>query len=134
MPRPCFVILDSDFPGSISSRKLVIESAKLNVITAYSQKELIETVDRFPKVDGIVINAQMEGKLPCREVIAELRKTRSDIPIVTVSSSGHDPCNGEEYHVCSFDPRQLLGVLEKICPQAADAIEHSDENNRRGEA
>ena len=26
--RPCFIILDYDFPESISARKLVIESAK----------------------------------------------------------------------------------------------------------
>lgn len=134
MPRPCFVILDSDFPGSISARKLVIESAKLNVITAYGQQEAIETLNRFPGVDGVVINAQMEGKLSCREVIRELRKVRSGIPIVTVSSSGTDPCDGEEFHVSSFDPRQLLAALEKLCPQTAAAIEHEDENTREGEA
>jgi CheY-like chemotaxis protein len=133
MPRPCFVVLDIDFPGSISARKLVIESAKLNVITAYSQKEAIETLARFPGVDGVVVNAQMEGRLSCRQVIEELRKVHSGIPIITVSSSGHDPCDGEEFHVSSFDPRQLLTVLEKVCPQTAGEIEHEDENSRKGE-
>lgn len=134
MPRPCFVILDHDFPGSISARKLVIESAKLNVITAYSQKEAIDTLHRFPAVDGVVINAEMEGRLSCREVISALRQVRSDIPIVTVSSTGHDPCDGEQYHISSFDPRQLLTVLEKMCPQTAAAIEHCSEDDPKGEA
>ena len=39
--------MDAEFPGSISSRKLVIETAKFNVITAYSGTEAIETLERF---------------------------------------------------------------------------------------
>lgn len=64
--RPCFIILDQEFPGSISSRKLVIESAKLNVITAYSPREAIETLERYPRVDGVVVNAQMEGHMTAK--------------------------------------------------------------------
>jgi CheY-like chemotaxis protein len=120
--RPCFLVLDSYFPGSISSRKLVIESAKLNVITAYSQNEAIETLERFPGVDGVVINAQMEGRLSCREVIERLRSVRSDIPIITVSASGHEPCNGEQFHVSSYDPRELLTILEKLRPEFKETI------------
>ena len=36
MIRPCFLIVDQEYAGSISTRKLVIETAKLNVLTAYS--------------------------------------------------------------------------------------------------
>jgi hypothetical protein len=125
--RPCFIVLDNDFPGSISSRKLVIESAKLNVITAYSPQEAIETFDRFPRVDGVVINAQLEGRPSCREVIEPLRRVRGNIQIITVSASGHDPCDGEQFHVSSYDPRKLLNVLERVQPECAPAIEHDDE-------
>ena len=125
--RPCFIILDSDFPGSISARKLVIESAKLNVITVYGQQEAIETLDRFPHVDGVVVNSEMEGRLSCREIIDKLRSVRGDIPIVTVSASGHAPCDGEQFHVSSYDPRKLLNVLEKVEPECAHAIRHDDE-------
>ncbi|HEV2136792.1 MAG TPA: response regulator [Terracidiphilus sp.] len=125
--RPCFIILDSDFPGSISARKLVIESAKLNVITAYGQQEAIETLDRFPRVDGVVVNAEMEGRMSCREIIEKLRSVRGNIPIITVSASGHDPCDGEQFHVSSYDPRNLLSVLEQVQPACAPAINHDDE-------
>lgn len=125
--RPCFLILDFDFPGSISSRKLVIESAKLNVITAYSAWEAIETLERFPRVDGVVVNANLEGHMSCHEIIEALRKVRSSIRIVTVSASGHDPCGGEQFHVSSYDPRQLLNVLEQMSPESTRAIEHEDE-------
>ena len=29
MIRPCFLVVDNEYPGSISTRKLVLESAKL---------------------------------------------------------------------------------------------------------
>lgn len=125
--RPCFLILDYDFPGSISARKLVIESAKLNVITAYSQQEAIDTLQRYPSVDGVVLNAQVEGRFSCRELIERLRQVRADVPVVTVSASGHDPCGLEQFHVSSYDPRKLLGVLEEVCPQSAPSIEHEEE-------
>lgn len=59
MVRPCFIVVDPEHSGSISTRKLVIESAKLNVITAYSGAEAIETLERFPTVDGVVCNAEV---------------------------------------------------------------------------
>lgn len=130
MVRPCFLILDNDFPGSISARKLVIESAKLNVITTYSSDEAIETFERFPSVDGVVMDVELKGHRTCRQVMDKLRSIRDGIPIITVSASGHDPCDGEQFHVSSYDPRQLLTVLEKVCPECVEAIEHDDEMGR----
>ena len=40
--RPCFIVVDPEHSDSISTRKLVIESAKLNVITAYSAAEALD--------------------------------------------------------------------------------------------
>jgi DNA-binding NtrC family response regulator len=124
--RPCFIVLDYDLPGAVSARKLVIESARLNVITAYSQDEAVETLERYP-VDGVVINTHVEGRLTCQQFIEKLRKVRRGVPIVTVSASGDAPGDGEQFHVSSYDPRSLLTVLEKMSPDAARAIEHEDE-------
>lgn len=131
--RPCFLILDNEYPGSISSRKLVIESAKLNVITAYSADEAIETLQYFPNVTGVVINAQMHGSKSCTEVIDRLRAVHDGVPIITVSPSGYDRCGNEQFHVSSFDPKQLLDVLEAVCPdEAATTIEHDKEVEASG--
>jgi hypothetical protein len=42
MERPCFLVVYNDFSHSISTRKLVIESAKFNVITAYSAERQLQ--------------------------------------------------------------------------------------------
>ena len=112
--RPCFLVLDREYPGSISTRKLVIETAKLNVITAYGEDEAIETLERFPKVDGIVIDTEL-GRRTCEQVIADIRRICETVPIVTVSPGGNAPCGKEQYHVSNFDPRRLLDVLQRIC-------------------
>ena len=112
--RPCFLVLDQEYPGSISTRKLVIETAKLNVITAYGADEALETLSRFPNVDGIVIDTEL-GRRTCDELINEMRRVREDVPIVTVSPGGNAPCGKEQYHVSNFDPRRLLDVLQEIC-------------------
>jgi CheY-like chemotaxis protein len=126
MVRPCFLVIDRQYPGNISTRKLVIETALLNVLTAYSAEEALAVLERFPNVNGIVLDTEVYG-LPCRKLIEELRKIRSDIPIVTVSPSGHDRCGGEQYHVSSYDPQDLLEQLQNICSkETREALEEGD--------
>jgi len=81
MIRPCFLVIDKQFPGNISTRKLVIETALLNVITACSAEEAIGTLRRFPAVDGIVLDTEPRG-MTCRDLIQRLRTVRSDLPII----------------------------------------------------
>lgn len=98
MVRPCFLVIDKQYPGSISARKLVIETALLNVITAYGAEEAIQTLARYPNVDGIVLDTEVQG-MTCRQLIERLRSIRTHIPIVTVSPTGYEPCGGEQHHV-----------------------------------
>ncbi|HEY1501654.1 MAG TPA: response regulator [Acidobacteriaceae bacterium] len=109
-------MIDNQYPGNISTRKLVIETAMLNVVTAYSAEEAIQSLARFPNVDGIVLDTEIGG-MSCRELIDRLRAIRREIPIVSVSPGGYDACGGEQYHCSSYDPRELLQQLEKICPR-----------------
>jgi response regulator RpfG family c-di-GMP phosphodiesterase len=111
--RPCFLVVDNQYPGSLSTRKLVIETAQLNVITAYSGREALVQFARFPAVDGIVLDIEVPD-IPCRELIDKLHKVRSDVPVVSVSPSGHDRCGNEQYHVSSYDPQALLDQLHLI--------------------
>jgi CheY-like chemotaxis protein len=116
MIRPCFLVIDKRAPGNISTRKLVIETALLNVVTAYSAEEALQTLARFPNVDGIVMDTEMAG-MSCRELIDRLRAIRREIPIMTVSPSGYEQCGGEQFHCSSHRPQELLEQLEKICPR-----------------
>lgn len=115
MIRSCFLVVDREYAGSISTRKLVIESAKRNVITAYSGAEAIETLKKFPKVDGIVIDAEVND-VPLEELIEELKRIDATIPLVLVRSPGSKHSSKAEYEIESFDPVLLLRVLEELEP------------------
>ena len=124
MLRPCILVVDAEFPGSISSRKLVIETAKFNVITAYSGIEAIETLERFPKVDAVVVNAE-ERETPCEEVVRRLKEIVPSIPIIATSASGDDGC-GAHFSVSVFDPAALLERLRAMFPGATARIEQTE--------
>ena len=134
MVRPCFLVIDKQYPGSISARKLVIETALLNVITAYSAEEAVQTLARYPNVDGIVLDTEVHGA-SCRQLIERLRSIRAHIPIVTVSPTGYEPCGGEQHHVSSYDPQQLLEQIRQLCEKeiktAAAGLDHPAGSSRQ---
>ena len=125
MIRPCILVVDAEFPGSISSRKLVIETAKFNVITAYSGLEAIETLERFPRVDAVVVNAE-EQETPCAEVVKRLKEIVPSYPDYRdVQSNGEDDC-GAHHSVSMFDPAALLERLRAMFPGATARIEQTE--------
>jgi response regulator RpfG family c-di-GMP phosphodiesterase len=71
MIRPCFLVVDQEHSGSISTRKLVIETAKFNVITAYSGAEALETLNKFPGVDAVVLDAGVRD-IPCTALVKQI--------------------------------------------------------------
>lgn len=130
MNRPCFLVIDREFPGSISTRKLVIETAKYNVITAYSGKEAIELVTRFPAINGVVLDGGIQD-IPCDEVVRQIKTLHPKIPIVVIVTPGFDSCLRSDYRLDSYDPARLLETLHKIKPDASAAIEKRNEELSR---
>jgi len=119
-------MIDREYPASISTRKLVVESAKFNVITAYSPAEAVATLRRFAGVDGVVLDAESEG-ISCEELIQQLHEVRKDVPVVTVAPGGHVHCAGALYSVDSHDPKRLIETLQRLCPEEAQEVDRKDE-------
>ncbi|HTV10087.1 MAG TPA: response regulator [Candidatus Aquilonibacter sp.] len=126
MVRPCFLVIDREHSGSISTRKLVLESAKFNVITAYSGAEALETFERFPNIDGLVLNAGIND-IPCETVVAKIRARTPQAPIIVVQGPSSEPCPGASHYVDSFDPASLLELLHKLFPRETASIERQDD-------
>lgn len=125
MVRPCFLVVDQESFGNISTRKLVIETAKINVITAYSGAEAIATFKRFPGVSGVVLDARVSD-IPCQEIVASLKQLQPTLPIIVVIGPHSDPCTAD--HVLEgFDPRQLLSLIESLQPEVAKAMHQQEQ-------
>jgi CheY-like chemotaxis protein len=130
MIRPCFLVIDREFPGSISTRKLVIETAKFNVITAYSGKEAIEIFTRFPAVSGIVLDGGLDD-VPCGEVAEKIKLLQPMVPIIVITTPGFKGCPAADHHLESFDPAKLLEILRSLKPEASAEIEKRNEQLSR---
>lgn len=125
MTRPCYLVLDREIPGNISTRKLVIETAKLNVITAYSPDEAVEALERFPRVDGVVFGAE-PANMSTEQMIRRLRAIVSNIPVI-VTSAGHQRRDAHnEFYVDSLNPKALLDCLQSLNKEAIAEISKND--------
>lgn len=123
MPRrPCFLVIDREFSANISTRKLIIETAKFNVITAYSGAEAIETVKRFPAIDGVVLDAGLRD-LSADRVVNQIKDLFPQLPIIVICAPGSTECARADYHLEFFDPGSLLDLLQKLRPAETKAIQ-----------
>ena len=132
MKRPCILVIDHEFPGTISTRKLVIETAKFNVITAYSSHEGIETLARFPNVDAVVLNAGNHD-IPCEELVLQMKNLLPALPIVVTSDSGQEDCGKGDHSVRSFEPASLLEKLRSLFPEEDVEIRQAEKKLAREE-
>lgn len=122
MHRPCFLVVDREFSANISTRKLIIETAKFNVITAYSGAETIETIQRFPAIDGVVLDAGLRD-LSADEVVNQIKNLYPKVPVIVICAPGTDECPRADYHLEFFDPASLLELLQKLRPSETKAIQ-----------
>jgi CheY-like chemotaxis protein len=126
MIRPCFLVADREYASSISTRKLVIETAKLNVITTYSASETIETLKKFPNIDGIIIDADIQG-MSFEELIAQLKTLQPKAPVILIRNPHSDYSRLADHQLDSFQPAKLLELLQSLQPEKTEAIEKHNE-------
>jgi DNA-binding response OmpR family regulator len=130
MIRPCFLVVDREFPGSISTRKLVIETAKFNVLTAYSGVEALEIFQRFPALSGVVLDAGLED-ITCRLVTQTIKAQQANLPVIVIASPGDEDCPEADFLLESFEPAKLLETLKGLEKKASEEIEKRNEELSR---
>jgi DNA-binding NtrC family response regulator len=126
MVRPCFLVIDREYSGSISTRKLVIETAKFNVITAYSAQEALDTLAVYPRINGVVVDSGIRD-MSCCDLVAGIKAQQAKLPVVVISSPGTHECEGADHMLESFEPARLLNLLQSLVPEEAAAIEKRNE-------
>jgi DNA-binding NtrC family response regulator len=126
MVRPCFLVIDREYSGSISTRKLVIETAKFNVITAYSATEALDTLTVFPATTGVVLDAGISD-MKCCDLVAKIKQQDPKLPVIVISAPGTHECPQADHQLESFEPGRLLALLQSLVPDATAAIEKRNE-------
>jgi response regulator RpfG family c-di-GMP phosphodiesterase len=103
-------MIEVEQPEGLSTRKLVLETARHNVITAYSTEVGIKLLRRFPNVDVVVVHTELED-FEFKQTIRELKNTRKDVPVIGISPRSDRDMDGADYMISSHDPHALLELL-----------------------
>jgi DNA-binding NtrC family response regulator len=111
--RLAFLIVESEPGQGLSTRKLLVETAKHNVITAYSAKEGIRMFNRFPKVDVVCVDTELDD-LEGSGLRNEIKSNNPNIKILALTPriGGHFEWADEVIN--SHDPAALLKCLESL--------------------
>jgi CheY-like chemotaxis protein len=108
--RLIVLMVEVEQPEGISARKLILETARHNVITAYSGKAAVVLLRRFPSVDLAIVHTELEST-SFTETVRQLKITRPDLPIVAITPVVDRQLQGVDYVVSSHDPQVLLQLL-----------------------
>ncbi len=102
------LMIETEQPEGLSARKLVIETAKHNVLTAYSAVEGFELLRRFPAVDAVLVHALLPD---CEQVIAGILDITPGMPVIVASPAAGRRYKGASHVVPSHQPGALLHLL-----------------------
>lgn len=110
MMRLVVLMVEVEQPEGISARKLILETARHNVITAYSGEGALELLRRFPNVDVAVVHTGLEDAA-FERTLRGIKAMRSDLAIIALSPVPHRQVAGVDYVLSSHDPQSLLQLL-----------------------
>ena len=111
--RLAFLVIEAEPKDGLSTRKLLLEAAKHNVITAHSGREGMNVFRRFPKVDIVCVDAELPD-LKGAKVADSIRDVNPDIRVVALSPRVAAKCEWADRTVNSHDPAALLKLLEDM--------------------
>src|SRR5215470_16669574 len=106
------MMVEVEQPEGLSARKLVLETAKHNVITAYSGKYGLELLRRFPNVDLVVVHRYVSD-MPAENVIRQIKEFDPKMPIILLSPLADADPLGAQYVIPSHEPQMILELLEQ---------------------
>lgn len=115
--RLTFLVVEAEPGQGLSTRKLLIETAKHNVLTAHTAREGLEMLERFPKVDAIVVDVMLED-MSCEEFVKEIHHREESLTVIGITpNEARFACDGVKYMVNSHDPAELLKLLERLASE-----------------
>jgi DNA-binding response OmpR family regulator len=105
------LMIEPEQPEALSARKLVVETAKHNVITAYDAESGLDLLRRFPNVDAVFVHLHLLEKNP--ELMREIRRLAPGPPLILASPLGLDSRPEADFVVDSHRPDALVQLLSE---------------------
>ena len=112
MPRPTLLVAEPEPLQALSVRKLVLETAKFNVLTAHSTREALDLFHLFPNISMAILVG--ESAIDCDAVAKHIRRTTDKVPIVFVTGRIGGRCEYANHSIPSGEPEELLELVRSM--------------------
>jgi|SRR5581483_207385 len=99
-------------PESLSVRKLVLETAKFNVVTAYSGKEALEMLRTFPAISAFIVHSGLQD-LTCEAQVKAAKQQNPHLPVILLATHHGVTCDGVDHRINSHSPEELLELVRQ---------------------
>lgn len=103
------LMMEEEQPEGLSSRKLVVETVKHNVLTAYNLRDGLDLLHRFPKVDMVLVHVGLLQRDP--ELLKEIKAFCPHTPIILASPFAQETRPEANYLIDSHRPQDLVEFL-----------------------
>ena len=109
MPRPTLLVAEPEPSQALSVRKLVLETAKYNVLTAHSTREALDLFHLFPNVSMAVLVG--DDGIDCDAVAKHIKGATDKILVVFLTARIGGKCNDADHSLPTGEPETLLGLV-----------------------
>ncbi len=110
--RPSFIVAEPEPEQALSSRKLLLETFKFNVITSHSVEETLEMVQLFPNCDALIVHCGLK-ELDGAEAIKTVKAAAPKMPIIALTPTDRE-LKWADYVVHSHHPQELLTLVQRL--------------------
>jgi DNA-binding response OmpR family regulator len=111
LTRPAFIVAEPEPDQALSSRKILLETFKFNVITAHSVAETLDLIRLFPNVDALIIHCGIP-EFDASDVIQTVKKSVPKLPIIALTPTERD-LKWADHVVHSHNPQELLNLVQR---------------------
>jgi len=110
--RPAFIVAEPEPEQALSTRKLLLETFKFNVITAHSVAETTELVRLFPNANALIVHCGLPH-FDSAEAIKTVRATLPSLPVIALTPTERE-LKWADYVVQSHRPQELLDLVQRL--------------------
>jgi hypothetical protein len=103
------LMIEPEQPEALSARKLVVETAKHNVITAYNTAGGMDLLRRFPNVDAVFVHLHCLREHP--RLLREIKKVVPKTPLIVACPLGIGAPPEADFVVDSHRPDAMVQLL-----------------------
>jgi DNA-binding response OmpR family regulator len=112
MTRPTLLVAEEEPKQALSVRKLVLETAKFNVLTAHSNHEATEVFRLFPNVSLAVLVSG--GPVDCDAIARHIKSFTDKVPVIVLTPRIGGVCKHADHSLPSDEPESLLELVRSL--------------------